>query len=45
MPRAWTSNYYTNRIEAKIFDQNGNEIYKIDGYYNGEIYAHNLKTN
>ena len=33
------SNYYTNRVEGVVFDQDGSERYKIEGYYTKTIIA------
>ena len=42
--RAWTSDFYTNRVEATVFDPNGKESYKLEGYYTGEIHSTNVAT-
>jgi oxysterol-binding protein-related protein 3/6/7 len=42
--RAWTSNWYTNRVDATIFDANGAEKYKLEGWYTKDIIAKNLET-
>ena len=42
--RGYVSDYYTNRVEAKILDSDGNEKYSIDGYYTSELIATNLET-
>lgn len=39
------TNYNTNRVEGIVFDQDGKERYKIEGFYTGEICAKCLQTN
>ena len=43
-PRAWTSNWYTNRIDAMIKDAEGKEKIQIEGWYSSEITATNLES-
>jgi hypothetical protein len=42
--RGWTSNFYTNRIEAIIKDGQGIEKYSLQGYYTTEIFSTNFET-
>lgn len=42
--RAWTSNYYTNRVECTVFDAAGTEKYVLEGYYTKEVIAKNLES-
>ena len=42
--RGYISNYYTNRVESVIKDQDGVEKYRLDGYYTSELIATNLET-
>ena len=47
MARGWTSNWYTNRIEAKVAEISDpkKEHFKLEGYYLGEIKATDVATN
>ena len=40
--RAWTSNWYTNRVDCVVKDAEGNERIQIEGYYTSEIIAKDL---
>lgn len=42
--RGWTSDYWTNRVEAVVKDKDGKVRYKMEGYYTTEIVATDLKT-
>ena len=42
--RGYISDYYTNRVEAKIIDSEGIEKYSLEGYYTKEIIAKNLEN-
>lgn len=42
--RAWTSNYYTKRVDCMIKDPEGNDKIQIEGYYTSEVIARDLET-
>ena len=41
---AWTSNWYTNRVDCVIKDPEGNDKMTVEGYYTSEIVAKDLET-
>ena len=43
--RSWTSDYYTNRLEAVIRDKDYNDRITLQGYYSTYIEAKDLKDN
>jgi len=38
-PRAWTSNYYTNRVDMTVKDSFETAVVKIEGYHTSKIEA------
>ena len=43
-PRAWTSNYYTNRVDMMVKDDDDVGMVKIEGYHTSTIEATDLAT-